>query len=935
MKIKSSILTFVFCCIFLICNSQIALSADKNGTKKEITKSAERKDELPRVTLSENIKPKWKAVQFAVYNKYKNSTEMYFVNIGDTIIIPYYSHKIFVKDVIYNSNQANNDSVDIVVYRDDREIFSGLIYQSYPIINPFEKGGHGELELKFIARHPSIYVPLSLNKFQNDKDGKLYLLYRNPKSDALYYKYNDSGDAWDRIAENIKSFAIEPSNKEIFYAITKYNAVQKSMDAGKKWITIQNGLPPNTADVFLNIVINPHNTQEVFVLTTVGLFKTNDAGFSWERMSLIEPQVMQLLIHPKDKSVYYARTFNGLFISKDAGSSWNKMDDTLPKKLVKLKGRTAEKFPVVTKAIAIVNFDNPSLLALTDENGILKSEDNGLTWKEFNNGFNKDDGAYSIYTDGSDIYIGSYGCIYHLKNGSESWNKIDLPKEGTQTVVGINGIYPLEDDKGFIITDTAGKIIFVDKDLNLIGLNYGVMPHSIITNLKSANINGTNYIYAFTNNNNYIDINKVGLSYSSDNGKTWQRILLETDSDSPRIFVSPFNNKEMWFFENRDWGTNFVTFNSGFTWNKVKELERWRISCFVFHPTDPNIRYICGGNLYRYDIKSGNMVDLKVKAGGFIFDQNDPNKMLADLQLSSDGGWTWENISSNLKNIDNKDFSEGFFIEPIYFNSNDMVLFVRSGFYKWENTGYLLSSEDLGKSWKILQSKANPGFIYMSPFDPNNIFIGYKDNDQGVIRVSQSLDRGRTWKPFCIYKPKDYSYSWLKNINMVITKNGDKKIYIGTSDGLYSTSNNGLTWELLGGIKEKIENTANLRIVPPDISPNMVKLDETTIMNNLIEKVDATPFFGLGGKEVNRTAKIQIAIIISEDGNVISAKVNPSKDIWTAYIRANSDRETIYQSAKDAVMKYKFKPFKRNDVIVKVEGVVTIPVKFTLTRRAE
>ncbi len=51
--------------------------------------------------------------------------------------------------------------------------------------------------------------------------------------------------------------------------------------------------------------------------------------------------------------------------------------------MVKGKGRTAKEVPIVVNYLTFQSVDKPFLLAITEERGILKSEDNGMTWKEF------------------------------------------------------------------------------------------------------------------------------------------------------------------------------------------------------------------------------------------------------------------------------------------------------------------------------------------------------------------------------------------------------------------------------------------------------------------------------------------------------------------------------------------------------------------------
>lgn len=686
-----------------------------------------------------------------------------------------------------------------------------------------------------------IEVPLNLNNFLSDSGGKLYLLYKK----GLYYKYNDAGDVWDRIAKkqvsgyiepqlpgkinhneiakDIQSIAIDFNNKEVFYAITNNrNTLEKSIDEGKSWITLGTGLPLNS--LLFNIVINPYNTQEIFVLTNVGLYKTNDAGFSWEKTSLYET-VYQIIIHPSDKSIYYARTANGLYVSKDSGSTWNRIDDALPKRLVKGKGRTAEKLPVIVKAIAFVNFDKPFLIALTEENGILRSEDNGASWKDFNNGFKKENGAYSIYASNADVYIGSYECVYQLNAADARWNKISFL---SGQFVGINGIYPLGKDAGFVITDTSGKITHVDKDFNLIGLNYGVLTHSEILSLKNSKIGGKEKIFAIVKNSNYVDIDN-GLYESSDRGRTWNKSLIfQVGYPLPRIFISPHDSNEIWLLTG-EFQSDYKTIDGGKSWDKLKLRLKYNndyISDFIFDPKDKNAKYACAGvndySLFKYKYiessKQGNWMKLKDGAKNLIIAEDDNNKLLIGngehLNMSTDGGWTWKDFSKNIEKFISS--SNAFFLYPLYFKSGEIIIFISNYHSLWGGNSVLIYSNDLGNNWNILKEMKDSrvSLIYINPIDSNNIFLGSNDGKNKRVVIIQSVDKGRTWKPFCIYTPKkQLDYRDRVNIFLTVAHEGDKTaIYIGTPEGLYKTLDDGLSWELLGGVKNGSIEKANLRI---------------------------------------------------------------------------------------------------------------------------
>jgi photosystem II stability/assembly factor-like uncharacterized protein len=665
-----------------------------------------------------------------------------------------------------------------------------------------------------------IRISPNSNRFISDAEGNIFLVHK----DILYEMVTSRGDVWSKISDKISCMAIDPKNKNIFYAIDTGGLVQKSLDRGRNWLSINNGLPSSS----FGIVINPQNTQEVFALTRFGLFKTPDAGFSWSQLS--SRSIAQLLIDPDNKDTYYAVTNEGLELSKDAGKNWNSINSALPKKMVR-KGRIAEELPISVRAIALSHLPK-AIIAATEESGFLKSEDQGKTWMTFNDGFKRTDGIYSIISNDSGIFIGSNDCIYYLADNDKHWNKIEIPKPEMAglSISQVSGIHLLKSDGGYILTDNTGKIVFGDKTSKQIGLNYGVLPHSEILNIKNAP--EQNRLYVSIKNKNYSDIDKYGLYYSSDHGQTWNvSYLYEAYVEQPRLYFHPTNANEMWLFDNHDTTDVYITSDRGGKWNKLDNTNfrfaaiNSAFQCFAFDLADPNVKYICDWDkLFRYDSRTGNKLDLKIETRNFMAAQDDPNKLLAGLNLSLDKGWTWKKI--DLERVWKDTNSSDVQITPIYFKSEYIILSVSRG-SAWHHDSFLLASKDLGNSWDVLnladdsvKGKSEDGefyLVYLNPLDPNNIFIGYREKSEkhnGDIIITQSTDRGATWKELCKYKTAGLEAFDIKLTMEVVKEPKGRAIYLGTNYGLYRTRDEGISWELLGGINALMPKD-DLKVVVP------------------------------------------------------------------------------------------------------------------------
>jgi hypothetical protein len=112
------------------------------------------------------------------------------------------------------------------------------------------------------------------NSFVSSAKGDVYVIFAN----HLYRSLGSAADDWDEVTQGeIKAIAVDPQNEKMLYAFDGQNHIVKSLDAGKSWLTINTGMSNLT---LLTIMVNPANSQEVFVGTTSGLIKTADAGFT-------------------------------------------------------------------------------------------------------------------------------------------------------------------------------------------------------------------------------------------------------------------------------------------------------------------------------------------------------------------------------------------------------------------------------------------------------------------------------------------------------------------------------------------------------------------------------------------------------------------------------------------------------------------------------
>jgi hypothetical protein len=139
----------------------------------------------------------------------------------------------------------------------------------------------------------------------------------------------------------------------------------KSTDGGQTWQSVATILDPPVDFHAMAVGKNDPNTIIGYDSAGRGLFKTADAGKTWEKLD--GPSVdyiSALAMSPSDTNIVFAGTDSGLLESTDGGASWTLLNQ--------YKGII----------IFALTFDaDGNLYASTDEFGLTKSSDLGKTWQ--------------------------------------------------------------------------------------------------------------------------------------------------------------------------------------------------------------------------------------------------------------------------------------------------------------------------------------------------------------------------------------------------------------------------------------------------------------------------------------------------------------------------------------------------------------------------
>jgi len=231
------------------------------------------------------------------------------------------------------------------------------------------------------------------------------------------WKSNDGGATFNPIfddyIQSIGTVKLDPNDpdKTIYVgtgetwtrnSVSYGNGLYKTTDGGSNWKKI--GL--ENSERIAGIVINPKNSQEIYVAALGalwgdneqrGVFKSSDGGETWENILYINAKTgcADLLMDPRNPSVLYASMWefrrtawsfdsggenSALYKSEDGGKTWNKIHNGFPDgKLGRMGIALAPSNPDIV--YTVIEAEEKK------DKGLYRSKDMGGSWEQMNNDF--------------------------------------------------------------------------------------------------------------------------------------------------------------------------------------------------------------------------------------------------------------------------------------------------------------------------------------------------------------------------------------------------------------------------------------------------------------------------------------------------------------------------------------------------------------------
>ncbi len=611
----------------------------------------------------------------------------------------------------------------------------------------------------------------------------------------------------------IWTLAIDPTSPATIYAGTDLSGVFKSTNAGSSWVAASEGIqapgePPPGYDGALRIMelaMVPGSPEELYAATSSpGLFKTVDGAKTWSYLGEeIFAGGFSIAVAPSAPSTVYFGTTIGVFKSTDAGVTWVGVNNGLP-------GGTVG-------GLVIDPGDARKVYALVAPSGIYKTTNGGVSWQEASSGLPAVFGNGTLVMHPFDprtlyLAIDAGTGVYRTEDGAGSWEALPGPGPALSSVaidplapstlyVGsyLEGLYKSVDEgESWVRLDSTGNGFF-DEDVMTIAVD-PVDPSRVYVGVRGAGVFrsldggdhwelATEGLAAFQTSAVVVDpetssvlyagggvggFGSAGVWKSVDGGESWEPALqgltnfqvfdLEGDPENPATLYAATS------------GGVHKTTNGAASWVPINNgLTDFHVESLAIDPLTPQTVYAgTAGSLFK--TTNGGQIWAHADSGlggDFVFDiAIDPQLTTTlyaaepdGLYKSTNGGASWDRLD-NLQNP---------FVETVAVDPNVPLTVYADG--------SVAKSVDGGFNWEEGPPFGTVRLIEVDPTDSATLYAVVFG--EGLYR---SADGGETWALF---------HEGLANVAVqaiAFDPQQSRRVYAGTLGGVYEM--------LLGGIFE-------------------------------------------------------------------------------------------------------------------------------------
>lgn len=504
-----------------------------------------------------------------------------------------------------------------------------------------------------------------------------------------------------------------------------------------------------------DVEIDPNNHNIVWAATTEGVFRSDNAGGSWD---LVNNTIMafDIAIHPDSSNVVFATFGNfstaghGIYKTTNHGATWQKLTNGLPSSFG-------------GKALLSIHRANPQIIYASIGNGstsgagtwLCKTTNGGNTWTIVNTT------DYSTYQGWFSHWVGVHPINenFVLAGGIDIWKStnggVNLTKK-TDWAAWYFGLTPIGGPEGppnYVHADQH-SITFHPENPNIIyfGTDGGVF-RTTDGGETFQGLNGgyqtTQFYNGFSSSNTNVNLALGGLQDNAtaiyQGGLAWYRAI---GGDGCYTGINQSNPNIL--YGTSQYLNIYRSTNQGVNWSGIGPSGKDNpafVAPFVICLSNPEVIYAGSRKLHK-STNSGSTwtsmnnnvaldgneilsIGVSATSTDTLYVATAPISSRAKVFRSTNGGTSFTNITGNLPDR----YPDDIAVDP---TNPKIVYIVFSGF----GTSHLFKSTNGGDTWIDIGSQlpdVPSSAIAINPDNPNQLFFG---NDLGVY---YSPDAGSNW----------------------------------------------------------------------------------------------------------------------------------------------------------------------------------------------
>jgi photosystem II stability/assembly factor-like uncharacterized protein len=562
-------------------------------------------------------------------------------------------------------------------------------------------------------------------------------------------------------------------------------------DGGEKWNSAGTGLSGNW---ITDLVMNPRTPTIAYASTNKGLFKSTDGGGSWQATAKLAgweehpPNILNLAMDPIASDTLYMMVRETdytvgerIYRSDDGGVNWTAVVDS-----GQMHGFTD----------FVVAPTEPESIYVGMDDGMIRSGDNGATWKRVDPGIHGGEVKFIVVDPRSPVtlYAGvkwTWKDQWGWETSDEIWKTVDGGENWAKLFSGwgrccINALAMDAKSNSLYVAAWDGIYKSAADFINWRVVNNGLSDPMIYT--VAVDPENPETIYAGT---------RAGVYKTANGGRVWTAInngltatvvsAIAADPADPRIFYAAIGDRGV--RKSTNGGTTWSEANSGLYGMNARTIFSLRVdparAHIIYAGTLNGVYKSVNGAGSWFAVNAG-LIDPRRKNSAGISDvEIDPSatstlyagSMDGSVFKSIDGGLHWWGISDGLAGMPVNTLA----VDPkqpkrVYAGAGDGV--------------YL--SLDGGENWTLITSGLccylNVMDLAVDPSSPDTIYAGTEFG--GVMK---STDAGETWRPANSGLPRMQD-SPIQVGDLIIDPDTPSVLYAGTPQGVFRSADGGESW---------------------------------------------------------------------------------------------------------------------------------------------